>query len=127
MSLFVLAHAEARRRAAAACMESPDGYVVRIAPPTRSGDQNAKFHAICHELSKSPVQWFGKRRDLDEWKALLVSGHAAATKQGGEVVPGIEGELVAIRESTARMSKARGASLIDYAEAFVASHIEASA
>lgn len=51
---------------------------------------------------------------------LLVSGHAHATKEGAEVVPGIEGELVSIRESTALMSIRRGASLIDYAQSFAA-------
>src|SRR5512139_2274627 len=112
---FRLVHAEARRRAAAACIEAPEGFVVTIKPPTRSLDQNAKFHSICSDLSKS-LQWAGKARSVEEWKALLVSGHAIATKQGGEVVEGLEGEMVSIRESTASMSKSRSASLIDYAE-----------
>jgi hypothetical protein len=38
------------------------------------------------------------------------------------MVPGIEGEFVNLRESTARMSKARGSSLIEYTLAFVAMH-----
>jgi hypothetical protein len=42
-----------------------------------------------------------------------------ATKEGSEMVPGLEGEFVNVRESTALMSKRRGASLIDYAEAFL--------
>lgn len=49
---------------------------------------------------------------------LLVSGHAIATKEGAEVVAGIEGEIVPIRESTARMSVGRASSLIEYALAF---------
>ncbi len=44
--------------------------------------------------------------------------HAAAMKEGAEMVLGIEGEFVNLRESTASMSKARGASLITYAVAF---------
>jgi hypothetical protein len=119
---FRLVHDEARRRALAAVSEAPDGYVVTVAPPTRNGDQNAKFHAICSDLARAGVPWCGKPRDAEAWKVLLVSGHAVATKQGAEVVPGIEGEFLNLRESTARMSKARASSLIEYAQAFAAQY-----
>ena len=96
----------------------PGGAVeIRIGRETRNSEQNARFHAMCGDFARSGVEWFGKRRSLDEWKVLLVSAHAVATKKPGEVVPGLEGELVAIRESTARMSKQRIGSLIDYAQA----------
>lgn len=120
--LFVLAHDIARMRAVQAVKEAPDGYVVRIEPPKRNGDQNAKFHAICSDIARSGIQWAGKPRNPAEWKVLLVSGHSAATKQGSEMVPGIEGEFVNVREATSRMSKARAASLIEYAIAFAAMH-----
>lgn len=93
---------------------------VVIKPATRSLDQNAKFHALCHDLAQSGLTWAGKPRSLEQWKAILVSGHAVATGQGGEVIPGIEGEFVAIRESTAQMTKARSSSLIEYSLAFCA-------
>lgn len=101
-----------------AVREAPADYVVTIAPKTRSTDQNAKFHAICHDLANSDLTFAGKRRSLEEWKALLISGHAVATGTAGEVVPGLEGEFVAIRESSAKMGVARAASLITYALAF---------
>jgi len=119
---FILAHPLARQRAMEAVRDAADGYVVKLSEPKRSLEQNAKFHSICSDLARSKVPWMGKPRDADAWKVLLVSGHAIATKQGGEIVPGIEGEFVSIRESTARMSKARGSSLIEYALAFCASH-----
>ena len=120
--VFKLVHAQARRGAREAVETAPDGYCVTVSEPTRSLDQNAKFHAICADISRSPVVWAGKRRTASEWKVLLVSGHSVATKQGAEIVPGIEGEFVNIRESTATMNKARGASLIEYALAFAANH-----
>jgi hypothetical protein len=49
---------------------------------------------------------------------LLVSGHAVATKESSEIVPGLENEFVSIREKTSSMSKKRGASLIEYTLAF---------
>lgn len=120
--IFRLIHAEARRRAIAAVVEAPDGHTVTIAEPNRNSDQNAKFHAICSDLAKAGIEWAGKPRDAAAWKVLLVSGHAVATKEGSEIVPGIEGEFVNVRESTALMSKSRGSSLIEYAVAFMAMH-----
>jgi hypothetical protein len=95
---------------------------LRITPQTRTGEQNAKFHALCSDLAKSGMPWAGKPRDATAWKVLLVSGHAMATKEGAEIVPGLEAEFVNLRESTALMSKARGSSLIEYSLAFCAEH-----
>jgi hypothetical protein len=117
---YRLVHAEARRRAAEYCYAAPDGFVVTVAPATRSADQNAKFHALVDDIAKSKTPWAGKPRNAAQWKVLLVSGHAAATKEGSDMVPGIEGEFVNLRESTAAMSKARGSSLIEYTLAFCA-------
>ena len=92
--------------------------VVTVKPEKRSMDQNAKFHALCEDIAKSGAQWAGKPRSAADWKILLVSGHAVATKADGEIVPGIEHEFVMLRESTASMTKARGSSLIEYTLAF---------
>jgi NinB protein len=96
--------------------------VVQLKDETRNLDQNAKFHAICEDLSRGKVEWCGKPRSAADWKVLLVSGHSVATKQGHEMLPGLEGEFVNLRESTARMTKARASSLIEYAQAFAAQH-----
>lgn len=120
--IFILAHQQARNGACRAIVEAADGQVVTIKDPTRSLEQNAKFHAMCNDIADSPLAWQGKRRKAAEWKVLLVSGHAVATKEGAEMVPGLEGEFVNLRESTAAMSKKRGASLIEYTLAFCAMH-----
>lgn len=90
---------------------------VRVGPETRTGEQNAKFHAMAGDFAKAGMQWAGKPRNLKQWKVLLVSGHAMATGEGSDMVPGLEGEFVNLRESTAAMSRRRGASLIDYTQA----------
>lgn len=115
---FVLINDRVRANAFQALREAGGGYRVTITPPQRSTDQNAMLHALLSDLARSHVEWAGKRRTLEEWKVLMVSGHAVATGQGGEVVPGIEGEFVSIRESTARMSVGRASSLIEYVLAF---------
>ena len=118
--VYRLVHDMARQNAKRAIDEAPDGWEVRLKEPTRNGDQNAKFHAICGDLAKSGLEWAGKRRTTAQWKVLVVSGHAMATKEGAEMVPGLEGEYVNLRESTALMSVRRSASLIEYALAFCA-------
>lgn len=113
---FVLVHDEARRRAIDAVSQAEHGHVVTIKPAMRSLEQNAKFHAICQDMNGLP--WYGKARNADDWKTLFVSGHTIATGGIADVIPGLEGDFVNIRESTAAMSKARATSLIDYAEAW---------
>lgn len=115
---FVLVNDAVRANAIAAVKTALVDYRVTIAPRTRSTDQNAKLHAILSDLAASPIKWAGKRRTLDEWKAIVISGHAVATGTTGEVIPGMEGEFIAIRESSASMGVARAASLISYVLAF---------
>lgn len=119
---FILAHQLARDRALAAVAGAPDGYVVTVAEPTRSLEQNAKFHALCSRAEKSGHKWFGKPRTAAQWKVLFVSGHAIATGEGADVVPGLESEFVNLRESTALMSVSRGSSLIEYSLAWCAAN-----
>ena len=120
LRMFVLAHDISREGVSRFAKTAPQGTVVLFKEPTRTSEQNAKFHAICSDLAKSGAEWAGKPRDAAAWKVLLVSGHAVATKEGAEMVPGLEGEFVNLRESTALMSKKRGASLIEYALALCA-------
>lgn len=117
--VFGLVHDEARRRALAYVAAAPHGYRVIVEPEVRSLPQNAKFHALCGDVAGMP--WYGKARTSDDWKTLFVSGHTIATGGMAEVIPGLEGEFVNIRESTARMSKARSSSLIEYSLAHIAS------
>ena len=117
---FILRNEDIRRRCQEAVWDAPEGYAVKLSEPGRSLDQNAKFHALTADIAKSGHQWLGKPRDAAAWKVLLVSGHAVATKEGSEIVPGLEGEFVNLRESTAAMSKRRGASLIEYTLSYMA-------
>lgn len=120
MKFILDAHPEARQRAVQAVQAAPAGHVVTIKPPTRNLEQNAKFHALCSDAEKLGLQWAGKARTADQWKVLFVSGHSVATKEGAEIVPGLEGEFVNIRESTALMSQRRSSSLIEYTQAYIA-------
>lgn len=115
---YIIINDRVRDNAIQEIINAPIGSAVSVSQGTRSISQNDKFHAICSDISKSHMTWAGKRRRADEWKVLLVSGHTKATQGEVEFVPGLEGEFVNIRESTARMSPSRAASLITYAIAF---------
>lgn len=88
--------------------------VLTVESEKRTSEQNKKFHAICRDYARSGVKFAGRQRTEGQWKVLLISGHAAATGDGAEVVAGLEGEFVNVRESSAEMSKQRGSSLIEY-------------
>ena len=116
---YILAHDTDRKLAAAFCMLAPAGWHVRITPPTRSLEQNAMLHKLLTEISKQ-CEFAGKKRTAEQWKLIMVSGHAVATKQQAEILPGLEGEFINLRESTASMSVKRLSSLIEYVSAWCA-------
>ena len=115
---FRLINDRVKANALRAVAAAPQDYVVSIGPRKRSSDQNAMFHAICGDIAKSGHKFAGKPRSAAVWKVLLISGHAAATGDGNEVVPGLEGEFVNIRESSANMGVRRAASLLTYVLAY---------
>jgi len=119
---FKLSTTQARNNAIEAVSNCEDGMMVSIYEPKRSEDASAKFHSLCGDLAKSGIQFFGKPRTKDEWKVLLISGHAKATNATVELVQGIEGELVSIRESSAQMGVKRMSSLVEYTLAFCATN-----
>lgn len=116
---YRLSTPQARLNAAHAIAYAPEGWIVEIKEPKRSLDQSAKFHAICADVPRVK-EFAGKFRTPEQWKVLFVSGHAIATRNGSEMVPGLEGEWCNLRESTAKMSTARMASLIEYCIAYCA-------
>lgn len=117
---FVLVDDAVRRRCLDHLAQVPEGFEVLVSPPRMNDGQRTKFHAVCSDFARSGLEWAGQQRTALEWKVLLISAHAAATRQDAEVIEGLEGELVSVRESTTSMSKTRGSSLIEYAVAMAA-------
>ena len=103
----------ARQAACRYVNEAPEGEVVAIGPETRTQEQNRLLHPLLTDISKQAL-WMGKKRPMLQWKVIMVSAHAIATGAPAEMVIGIEGEVVNLRESTAAMSKGRFNSLIEY-------------
>lgn len=111
----------ARRSACNRIMEAQEGHVVTIAEPSRSLEQNAMLHPLLTDIANQ-CEWMGKKRPMLQWKVILVSAHAIATGAPAEMVIGIEGEVVNLRESTAAMSKKRFSSLVEYVLAWGANN-----
>jgi hypothetical protein len=121
--LFVLAHTEARKRAAQAVAEAPEGYVVRIEPPRRNLDQNAALHAKITEISQR-MEWCGKRLDVDTWKRLLVGAWSRAENEPVTMLPALDGngvEIIFRRTST--LTKRECSDLLEWINAWAAEHV----
>lgn len=119
--LWILAHAEARRRAVAAVEESPQGYVVTVAPPKRSGPQNDRLWAMLTEIAEQVV-WYGQKLTKEEWKDVFTAG-----LKRQKVVPGLDGGFVVLGSSTSRMSKTELSDLMELMSAFGAERGASSA
>jgi NinB protein len=110
------------REAIRRCLEqAEEGSMVVFRDSDRTLEQNAKFHAICHDVSRAAT-FAGAKRTAEQWKLLFVSGHTAATGGGQDLVAGLEGEWCNLREATSRMSKSRLSSLIEYCLAWCAAN-----
>lgn len=113
MRSLIITGEVARKAICRHVLAAPLGEVVTIAPETRTQQQNRLLHPLLTDIAKQ-AQWMGKSRSMLQWKVIMVSAHAIATGEPNEMVIGIEGEVVNLRESTAAMSKKRFASLVDY-------------
>lgn len=91
--------------------------MVEIREKTRNDAQNAKLHAMFSDLS-AQAKWSGEVLTLEQWKVLMISAHTVATGEPNLLTVGIEGEVVNLRESSAKMSVKRMASLIEYVTAW---------
>lgn len=49
---FILAHSEARQRAAQAVQAAPAGHVVTVKPPSRTLDQNSIIHPVVENIAR---------------------------------------------------------------------------
>lgn len=96
---------------------APLGKVVIVQDPTRTLEANAMLHAMLTDIARQ-AKYMGKPRSVEVWKGIFVSGWAIATGQNPEIIPGLENEFIAIRESTATMSGKRLASVMEYIEAW---------
>lgn len=120
--MFRLVHSEARRRAALAVQQAPEGHIVTIKPPTRSGEQNAMLHALLTEIA-ARVPWAGKLRDVETWKRLLTAAWLRARGDSVEFLPALDGHGVdVVFRRTSTLTRAECSELVDFVQAWAAEH-----
>lgn len=110
---FVLVNRNVRQRAIDEVGLAQDGFVVTVAEPTRSSEQNARLWACLGDIAKQ-VEWYGKRLTPEDWKHVFTSSLRQLT-----VVPNLDGTgFVALGLSTSRMSKRELSDLMELISAF---------
>lgn len=117
---FVLAHAEARRRAMAAVAEAPEGVIVAMKEPTRNLEQNSLLWVLLTAFSqqlKWPVNGEMVKLSPEEWKDLL---SAAYKRESQRVAMGLDGGMVMLGLRTSKMGKREFAEFIEFIQATAA-------
>lgn len=115
--VYVLAHSLARQRAVDSVRNAPDGYRVKIEPPTRSLDQNAKLWPMLADVSRQvmwPVDGAMVKLPEEDWKDIFT----AALRKHQRMAKGIDGGLVMLGSRTSRMLKSEFSDLIELIYAF---------
>ena len=125
--IFVLAHPEARRRAVACVAQAPEGFVVEVREPRRTGDQNAALHALLTEIA-SRCEWAGKRWDLEVWKRLLTAAWCRASGEPVTMLPALDGNGVDIVfRRTSSLTKRECSDLLEFVNCWAAENMPAEA
>jgi hypothetical protein len=111
---FRLVHLEARKRAAQAVAEAPEGQVVTISEPSRNLEQNALLWVYLTAFSKQlvwPVNGQMVKMDPDSWKEVL---SAAYRKESARLAMGLDGGVVMLGMRTSQMGKREFAEFIEF-------------
>lgn len=102
-----------RSRAIEAVRTAPEGWVVRITPPTRSLEANAALWAKLADIS-TQITWYNRKLDAESWKHIFTS---SLKKQ--DVVPNLDGTgFVVMGLGTSKMTKSEMSELLELISAF---------
>lgn len=118
--VYVLSHTLARRNAARAIAQAPEGYRVEIKPRTRSLAQNDMLWSILTDISRQVdfvVNGQATKVSPEEVKDILTAGLRRETR----MAMGIDGGMVILGQRTSKMTVRQMTELIELAHAFGAS------
>lgn len=117
---FRLAHAEARRRAAQAVQNAPDGFVVTVGEPTRNLEQNAAQWPILEAFARKltwPINGDRVYMTAEDWKDVLTAtfrGEQARLSQT------LDGRIVMLGQRTREFGKRDFSEWLDFLNATAA-------
>ncbi len=114
---FIMSHDVARASAVAAVKESPEGYSVTIAEPTRNLEQNAAQWPILQAFADQ-LQWPVNGQMVwmtpEEWKDVLT---AAFRMETARVAMGLDGGVVMLGARTSKFSKREFSAWLEFLHA----------
>ena len=132
--IFILSHDEARRRAQACIASAPQGYVVRVEEPSKSREQEEKYHAIIGEIADA-FTYHGRKLDRETMKRMLIDQFRADTKDDPELaaawkivgsfdmLPSLDGaRVVMLGPQSRRFPKVLASAFIEWLESWRAQH-----
>lgn len=97
---FILAHEQARTRAAQFCHEAPHGWMVVVSEPAKKRIQEEKYHAMIGDIARQ-VEHIGRKWDADDMKRLLIDEFAEEMRLAGtplhhdnRVTPSFDGRRI---------------------------------
>lgn len=88
--------------------------ICEVRTETRSVQQNARLWAMLTAVSQQK-EWYGQRMSPEDWKHLFT-----AALQKARAVPGIDGGVVFLGQSTSKMTKSEMTELQTMIEVFAA-------
>jgi len=88
----------------------PLGWTLIFQPPVRSNAQNDRLWAFLDDVA-AQKEWGGKKRSSEDWKDLFT-----ACLRQQEIVPGLEGGIVALGARTSEMSPEEMSDLLQLIE-----------
>lgn len=128
--VFVLAHDQARRNAAAFVAQAPEGWRVTVEPPRKTRDQEERYHAMIGDIARQ-WQFCDRTWDAESMKRLLIDQFKRDTindpefrdlwKQVGaiDMAPSIDGTgVVALGVQSRRFPKPLATAFITWLFAF---------
>lgn len=122
---FFLVHDTARKNAAQCAMSAPDGWVVTVSPPSKSRDQEAKYHAMFADIARQ-CTFMGEKWSSEDWKRILVdafsrvmASQGTPLRHAGRIVPALDGQgFVQLGIQTRKFLKKEASEFIEYLYAF---------
>ena len=105
-----------RQRAKELIDKAPDGHVVKVSEPTRTGEQNDRMWAMISDVSRAKPE--GRTHVPEVWKAIFMQacGHAVAFETG------LNGQPFPIGFRSSRLTKSQMSDLIECIYEYGARH-----
>ena len=96
---------------------------LEIKPPSKSRDQERKYHAILRDIAQQS-QHMGSVWDAEDWKRLLVWQYCKEKDiDAGKVVPSLDMTgVVQLGQQTRKFTKEQASEFVDFLTAWCAEH-----